>query len=352
MKRYDNPVVIARGLLGALCVITAVLANSEIIYADSTTDDLKAFLGITVEKHNEVEKYQSNYSELVDNTNNENTNNQIKDEVELTEVDILNQNLSIYGMDLNQLMLKDASPYEIRLKLNDIESTKESIKQLGYKTEHESILEDDLYKNNKTNLIVYESENDINSRWYDIGEIGGNLRNCVDNTFIIRPYGYEVEYNTSSGKYEAIGEKNRGLWLAASVGESVKAQFNGVVLSIEKDAEGEDTKNICIKHGNNVFTIYKHLHLKDSISVGSNVSQYEIIGTAGRSINEDYGNHIEIELIIDSMYINPLLMYGSSGKGMYENLIRSSEKVYAVEKGEGYYWNSNMSIENPNNTSK
>lgn len=346
MKKYNNPVVIARGLLGALCIITTVLANSEIIYADSTTDDLKSYLGIPVDKHEEVKRYESNYNELIAQSTENTGDVQIQEEVELQEIDMLSIDLSGYGVELDQLLKADASPYVINQKLDIIKETKDQIKSLGYTQSAPILIDEDKYSSEK--LVVYESENDINSRWYDIGSIGGTLKMCVDRTFIVRPFGYEVEFDDSLDKYVAVGDKNRSLWLAASVGDNVKAQFNGVVLSIEKDKNGDGTQNICIKHGNNVFTIYKHLHLKDRLGVGDHVKQYEVLGTAGKSLNEEYTNHIEIELIIDKTYINPLLMYGSSGKGMYENLIRSSIKEFAVEKGEGYYWTESMKLENPN----
>lgn len=349
MKNCNNPVIIIRGLLGALCVVITVLANQKIVLAESTTDDLRAFLGITVEKHKEKNRYESNYNEIIQNTDNKNSNVHIEKETELSEIDILNINLNLYGTELNLMFMSDSSPYEISSKLTEITETKERIKALGYSTSSGTILDDTInneYDSNK--LTVYESKNDIDSRWYNIGSIGSSLKPCVNNTFIVRPFGYEVEYNSDYETYTPIGDKNRGLWLHASKGDNVMAQYNGIVLSIEDDPNGVNTKNICIKHGNGVFTVYKHIMLKDKIKVNSIVKQYDIIGSAGKSNEKDYDNHIEIELIIDKMYVNPLLMYGTSGKGMYENFIRSSSKEYAVEKGEGYYWIKSMALENPN----
>ena len=349
MKISNIPMVTVRGLLGALCVVTMVVSNYKIAYADSTTDDLKAFLGFAVEKHDEVEKYESNYDKLISGTSEIESDIQIDKELELSTIDILNNNLSIYGMDLSQLVKSDASPYDIKAKLDTIIETKNEIKQIGYSTSNPGILDESKdYSANQ--LVVYESSNDINSRWYDIGDIGNNLKFPLKHARIVRPYGYVVEYNSEYDKYTAVGEKNHSLWLEADEGDVVKAQFNGVILSIEKDTEGQDSQNIAIKHGNEVFTIYKHVRVKSSLKVGDYVRQYQEIGTASVSLEEEYDNHIEIELIIDKSYVNPLLMYGTSGKGLYEALLRSSDKEYAVERGEGYYWNNTMVQENPNNT--
>lgn len=350
MKIFNIPMVMYRGLFGALCIVTMVVSNCKIVYADSTTDDLKAFLGFTVEKHDEVERYESNYDKLMSNTSEIEADVHIEKEVELSAIDILNQNIGVYGIELSQMVRLDASPYDARLKLDSIIEAKEEIKQLGYSTSNSGLIDDDKDYSYQQ-LVVYESKDDINSRWYNIGDIGNDLKFPLDSTRIIRPYGFEVEYNDEKEKYVAIGQKNPSLWLDADVGDTVKAQYNGVILSIEEDKEGQNSQSIAIKHGNNVYTIYKHVIVKDNIKVGDHVSQYDIIGTAAKSLEEGYDNHIEIELIVDKMYINPLLMYGTSGKGLYEAMLRSSNKEYAVEKGEGYYWNSNMQQVNPNNKS-
>ena len=52
-----------RGLFGVLCGVLVVTANIEIVNASSTTDDLKAYLGITVEKHDESKLFTSDYIE-------------------------------------------------------------------------------------------------------------------------------------------------------------------------------------------------------------------------------------------------------------------------------------------------
>lgn len=347
MTKYGNPIVVMRGFFGTLCIITMVVSNYKIAYADSTTDDLKAFLGFTVEKHEEVNRYESNYGKLIEDTSETSGDVHIDKEVELSEVDILNQNLSVYGMELDKLVKEDKSPYEIKNKLDLIIDTKNEVKQLGYSTSEQSLI-DDNKDYSAGNLVVYESYNDINSRWYNIGDIGNNLKFPLAHTRIVRPYGYEVVFDNDLDKYVPNGDKNMTLWLNADINEEVKASYNGVILSIEDDSLGEGTKNIAIKHGNEVYTIYKHIIPKDKLKVGDVVTQYSVIGNVGKSLEEGYENHIEIGLIIDRQYINPLLMYGTSGEKIYNELLRSSDREYAVERGEVYYWNSSIAKENPN----
>ena len=389
MNNKIKHTALSKGLFGVLCLIIAVTTNCENVRAESTTDDLKAYLGITVDKTDEEREYSSNYSDVYGDKNDEHLE---KDE-KTDPIDIAKENLAKFIAELNQYMSDDASGFVILDTINSIKTKKTEIEALGYETKYTELNNDSDESNSEKKssiLTVYKSSNDISSRYYDIGDIGDNLKFCITPFEIDIPYGYEVskEYTyedsteepveiiestetnevnqeesidstetpeesieqhdryTTEINYSIIGNKHTSLTLKASENTEVKALFNGRIYSIEKDKACKDAYNISIFHGNGVYTIYRHITLTDDIKKYSMIKQYDILGTVAKNESNEY--KLDIQLVVDKMYINPLLLFGHSGKDIYEKFLLQTDKTYSVESNEYYYYDDSMSVENPN----
>ena len=303
---------------------------------------MKSYLGIAVEETDEIKEI------IVNNIETDTTLGEAPSEnpYETSQIDIERKNLKLYNVDLNQLIISDASPYDIVAKINDIKETNNRIKELGYVIETSDINTD---YNDNNEFTIYDSTKDIDSRWYDIGDIGSNLRFCVSDFSILKPYGYLIEYtNSNKTKYNIIGSKNTSLWIKTQTNNDVTSLFNGKIYSLERDEQCTGAKNICINHGNGVYTIFKHINIESDISKGDIISQYQKLGTVAGASDAEGNTYIELQLIIDNEYINPILLFDKSGEYMYNNYKKYSEEEYVVESDEYYYYTEDISIINPN----
>lgn len=175
---------------------------------------------------------------------------------------------------------------------------------------------------------------------YNIGYIGQYAVSPVKKYFkIVEPYGFNKAIYQSEYQSKLLGIK-----LRAQVGDNIVSQWNGVVVSIERDLSNKMYK-IKIYHGNSLYTEYSHVNPKEGLNIGAIVYQGELIGTAmDTSDYEPYlDNHIFYQIKIDGTYINPLLIYGTQGKQAYEAWMRSTDTVNLVEEGEVYYLDSDYS---------
>lgn len=104
------------------------------------------------------------------------------------------------------------------------------------------------------------------------------------------------------GSYSIPGTKlrgsNPGLTLETDQGSSVKAIFDGEVVSVF-DVEGES--NVLIRHGK-YFTTYGNLS-SASVSKGAKVKSGQVIGTAGS--NADGNGEIEFLLLLENKNLDP-----------------------------------------------
>ena len=330
-----------RGLFGVLCGVLVVTANIEIVNASSTTDDLKAYLGITVEKHDESKLFTSDYIEDDENTSENKKDEQSEEDEETSPIELAKTELGILNVSLEQLLKGDATGFEIMAKISEVRDKKHEISMLGYNIQGTDITDD--YSNND-NLIQYNPANDIKSRWYNIGSIGSNLKGVVDPMQIYKPYGYLTEQ--VDGKYTPVADKNNSLWLKADNNTEVNCLFNGIVYSVEAESDN-GLYSICISHGQDVYTIYRHVKTKGSLHKGDAVKQYQILGTVG-SASDDEQSHLELQVVIEGKYINPLTLFGTSGRKLYNNYLSNYSDRYYVEVGEYSYYVEEMSVENPN----
>ncbi len=89
---------------------------------------------------------------------------------------------------------------------------------------------------------------------------------------------------------------------------TVNCMYAGVVSKVEYDELNGYT--VIVNHDDNVYTKYSSL---SSVSVleGAELSEDSTIGTAGTSvIDNEAGIHVFIELLINSSYVDPTIIYG------------------------------------------
>lgn len=114
---------------------------------------------------------------------------------------------------------------------------------------------------------------------------------------------YPVEaYRVSSKFGLRWNREHRGIDLSVPTGTTVMASDGGVVTRAQwSDSYGY---YIEITHSNNVKTRYAH-NSSLLVSVGDEVSQYQVIAKSGSTGNST-GPHVHFEIIIDGVWVNPL----------------------------------------------
>ena len=88
-------------------------------------------------------------------------------------------------------------------------------------------------------------------------------------------------------------------------GSDVYAVYDGKVVSIETTFLQGTT--ITVDHGNGLYTIYNSLADGESVSVGQNVEQGDVIGQVSLSNRQEYkaGAHLHFEVKENGQLINP-----------------------------------------------
>lgn len=204
-------------------------------------------------------------------------------------------------------------------------------KILGSDTTDEQYIAPDLIRESMSNLDI----SDISELDYNIGSIGNAASSVVSNFFyIVTPYGFTKHANEE--KYTT--NKLEGIELYAPEGTEIESQFNGIVALIGKDS-AYNAEYIVIYHGNGLYTIYEHVHSIDNVRVGTRVNQGDVIAIATdtKKVSKDKENHIIYRIELNGKLINPLLIYGSKGKDLYEQWLTSHAIDNVVEQGESYY---------------
>lgn len=183
--------------------------------------------------------------------------------------------------------------------------------QLGALQKEDSYILDSLGENDDEEAYQYSISvmNSVNDS-FDLGIIGKGLEPPTQVFILRRPFGKIMIPGKSIKRQE-----NKGIDLYVSknlVGETkvgIVSQFHGIVKDIVKLENG--TYQIIINHGKSVQTIYEEL-IDIQVKEGTKVKQYELIGYASCDI-------IHFEVLLNTMPINPLFLYGKAGEYAYEN---------------------------------
>lgn len=181
---------------------------------------------------------------------------------------------------------------------------------------------------------------------YDIGPIGDAAISVVEGyTVIETPYGF----TKPSNQKEYTESKLLGMDLAAEPGERILSQWNGVITQITQDNNSK-YNTITVYHGNSTYTIYNHVVPAEGVAAGQTVRAGSHLGNAASTveIESEKANHIFYQIELNGEYINPILIYGSYGKTLYESWLTSHSCDNIVEAGEKYYNDLSESEDNQN----
>ena len=124
----------------------------------------------------------------------------------------------------------------------------------------------------------------------------------VQSPTSIGEYGETMVYNSTLNRYTA----HLGMDFYAPEGSDVFAVYDGKVLSIESTFLQGTT--ITVDHGNGLYSIYNSLADGDSVSVGQEVKQGDVIGQVSVTNRQEYksGAHLHFEVQENGMLIDPI----------------------------------------------
>ena len=155
-------------------------------------------------------------------------------------------------------------------------------------------------------ISVMDSINDT----FNLGIIGQGLEPPTRVLILRRPFG-EIMIPGKNVKKE--DNKGIDLYVTQNTVEEtnveIVSQFHGVVKDIVKLED--ETYRIIINHGKSIQTIYENL-IDIPVKEGTTVKQYEVIGHASCET-------IHFEVLLNTIPINPLFLYGKAGENAYEN---------------------------------
>lgn len=121
------------------------------------------------------------------------------------------------------------------------------------------------------------------------------LKPPMEYYYVSSPYGMRIHPKTKKR------QMHKGIDMAGTWQEEVRAASNGMVLSARRF--GSFGNVIKIKHKHGVETVYGHLH-KMIVKKGDFVQQGQIIGRMGAT-GRVKGAHLHYEIKVNSMQVNP-----------------------------------------------
>lgn len=378
VSKLNNKLGCAQCAISAILTIIYIMVlsmNSIIAYGD-TGNDLRDSLGISRRYYNESLDGLDGYTISDSNDDNTDTNetniessNSNESESNITydsiinadeiKTEIENKKAELDSLEsiLSSRMRNRSTAYLVTLTVNDIFKIQEEIYELetnlsnvvdsqfiiNQSTESDSSSQSDTSIDNNvqehnSSLMAnsYSKKNieSVNSDTFDIGYIGDKAPCIVDGQFkLVTPWGFTKKASESN-----YGNKFLGIELYAKENSAIVSQWNGVVVEIGND-DSNKAQYIKIYHGNGIYTVYRHINAANDIAIGDKVGQSQTIGYAVNTTNSEPEklNHVMYQLEIDDEYINPLLIYGSSGKYIYEQWLTTTSYDNVVEYGEKYY---------------
>ena len=329
----------ARGLATVLLVITLTAVISLPVQA-ATTDDLRAYLGMTVAPKNQT-PIQLPKSGITKSNDSGDTESEDPNTVSLEQ---LNLDLAKLEGRYEQGLSSNTKATTLLVIMNSIRDTKSKIDEKGSLSttvgdvDVSALINDSVTREN--DMITEKAFGDAK---YNIGDIGDSAVSPTDKLLsLLTPYGYKMN---KDGTHEP---KNTSIELRAPAGSNIVAQWNGKIAYIEDDKTGKYSI-VTIFHGQRLYTVY-HQIIPSELYVGKIVKQGDVIGTLGNTdtSENDLPNHMSYQIILDGSYIDPLLIFGERSKNIYEDWLKTSYETYTVAEGEEFYYSKSMSKINPN----
>lgn len=351
-----------RGLATALSILTLAAVFPSQVYA-ATSNDLRYSIGMarnkSIDDNYEGNEYNKSPKVIIDYEGNETV---VENEPEHYELkDGVSGKLKEHSDNANRLIAEieyqlssNYTAYLICNTVDELLAEKDTIKQLSSSIGNSVVTSSNEYTSFSSDedteaeniVLQYSGEksyNDIKSLDFDIGLIGESLTSPVQTGFnILTPYGYIKKY----GEDKYSSSKLLGIELRAQEGTVVESQFNGVIVGVTADQNVPGSRVVRVYHGNSTYTIYHHIIPDEFTYVGNSVAQGDLLGTVANTTNyeSDKDNHMLYQVKLNGTFINPLVMFGSSGKRAYEHWITNSIDTNAVDKGEQYFLDESIEI--------
>jgi len=157
--------------------------------------------------------------------------------------------------------------------------------------------------------IYFDPNGDGKGSYYDLE--GQSVRRA----FLLKPLAYRrISSRYTSGRFHPILQTwraHRGVDYAADAGTEIMATADGVI--IERGWDNSYGNTIRIRHSNGWVTRYAHMRaFKSGLSVGSRVSQGDIIGYVGMT-GLATGPHLHYEMLQSGQFKDPLSVDLPSG---------------------------------------
>ena len=132
----------------------------------------------------------------------------------------------------------------------------------------------------------------------------------VANPSSVVDYSETMVFNSTLNRFSA----HMAMDFFAAEGSDVYAVYDGKIVNIETTFLQGTT--ITIDHGNGLFSIYNSLADGDSVSVGQNVEQGDVIGQVSLSNRQEYksGAHLHFEVKENGQLIDPYKYLESQDK--------------------------------------
>ncbi len=196
-----------------------------------------------------------------------------------------------------------------KAKMDNIQYQIDSLKDLGFNIEVN-------YIENTWEEKFEEIENleEVIGQQGELGTVGQGLMSPISTGFIIsEPFGYNLSMYGDSIDY------NNGLYMLATRGSNILSIWNGAVTEIVQNIDGE--YSIEVTHDLNLKTYYDNIDVL-SVSVGDTVKQYTALGSVSKQ------KDVQISVLLDSEYINPLYLFGSVGLNAFREYISYNTEWY------------------------
>ena len=145
----------------------------------------------------------------------------------------------------------------------------------------------------------------------NIGVIGHNMKTFTQSNLLITvPFGRTI--SNVSGK-ELLSD---GLTISIQQEHAICSQFHGMVTAVTEDS-------VTVKTGKSIEVEY--LGIKPAVVKQQKVKQYDIIGTTKT-------NSMSIKFKMNTVYVDPLLLYGSRSTSWYEQWEKANPGCLIEEK--------------------
>ncbi|BCJ93082.1 hypothetical protein acsn021_06510 [Anaerocolumna cellulosilytica] len=312
-------------VLYSIPFLALVLLYITLPVSAATTDDLRELIGssrITDEAYikemkqiiyyyNSMERKEQLF-ELMKGLGNEKEANDYEELLKKTSVAVDKLIKDFKAAKSQEVLLEDYNDIYTLLKKIDAVSVANTISPAIYTTNIKEI--EDLFRY----ALSVKNSMDDNT---EIGIIGEEL---------LPPSGKDFQILRSFGENKIILSKptietSNGITMSVQMNSQVYSQFNGVVESVQKT---EDGYRVVVTTGKSIECTYSTIR-NVKVKSGSKVNQYDVIGTASN-------NNLLFSIQLNTVFINPLYLYGTKGITAYEKWMAANPEMVVTRADFSY----------------